>query len=334
MLQTPLKPKILEGFDDPSAAGGSWNPLAAEKNIVFLTREWHETWWRTFGRGKLLLIAAGNEDAPSLIAPLFADCGMIFFTGSGGSDYLDFVGDLTNAETLAAVLDAARQNTPDFLGFRFYHVPDESPTGALLGKAAERLGLSCFDEGELTAPALDLRAGEKLAEQAASKKSLVRHERYFEREGKLEIRHVSDTASILPQLENFFSQHIRRWEGTPWPSLFNDPAQRLFYENLTRAAGSAGWLRFTSVEWNGEPAAFHFGFSYGGRFLWYKPSFEMELARRSPGEVLLRRLLLYAGTEGAEIFDFGLGDEAFKKRFMNKVQTVRTWGLYPKESGR
>ena len=65
-----------------------------------------------------------------------------------------------------------------------------------------------------------------------------------------------------------------------------------------------------------------------GIFLWYKPSFAVDLAQRSPGEVLLRRLLLQAMEENARMFDFGLGDEAFKSRFATQVNTVRNWGLY------
>ena len=32
----------------------------------------------------------------------------------------------------------------------------------------------------------------------------------------------------------------------------------------------------------------HFGFEYGGRFIWYKPTFDMQYEKHSPGEVLIR----------------------------------------------
>ena len=83
------------------------------------------------------------------------------------------------------------------------------------------------------------------------------------------------------------------------------------------------------VEWNGQPLAFHFGMNYRGSYLWYKPSFAIELARHSPGEVLLRQLLLTAIEENARVFDFGIGDEAFKYRFATEINRIRTWGLYP-----
>ena len=146
------------------------------------------------------------------------------------------------------------------------------------------------------------------------------------------MHHSSEAATISPFLDSFFAQHMARWGTTPYSSLFHEQAQRDFYRRLTSCAGDAGWLRFTRVEWQGRPIAFHFGFCYRGNYLWYKPSFEISLARRSPGEVLLRQLLLAAIAEGANIFDFGLGDELFKRRFATQVNHARTWGLYPKPS--
>jgi CelD/BcsL family acetyltransferase involved in cellulose biosynthesis len=105
--------------------------------------------------------------------------------------------------------------------------------------------------------------------------------------------------------------------------------QRRFYVALAESADSNPWLRFTEVTWNGSPIAFHFGFCFDASFMWYKPSFAIELAKHSPGEVLMRNLLLAALGERVALFDLGLGAEAFKARFATHVPTVRTWGLYP-----
>ncbi len=323
---------VLPDFDDPAACPAAWEQLTAAgpTRTVFQTWHWNKAWWDSFGRGELLLIRVERSGRPGALAPLFADGGMVFFVGSGGSDYLDFIGDTTDPTALDALLNAARERAPGFVGFRFYLVPDDSPTGARLQAAADRLGLVCYDEGDLPAPALVLNDPPGAGLAAMGKTSLVRHERYFRREGELDVLHVREGSAILPHLDDFFDQHVARWSGTPHPSLFRDPAQRRFYRRLCEVAGETGWLRFTRVGWNGRAVAFHFGFCHAGSYLWYKPSFAVELARRSPGEVLLRQLLLAAVAEGAHTFDFGLGDEAFKSRFANRVRHVRTWGLYPR----
>ncbi len=264
------------------------------------------------------------------IAPLFAEAGMIYFVGSGGSDYLGLVGD-ASAEVVNTMLVAARDCVPDFLGFLFYLVPDRWRLAGQLSAAANRLDLQMFEEGALLAPRMQMTPAQITL--AISKNSLLRHERYFRRHGRFEACHFKSAAEILPQLDEFFQQHMRRWANTDSPSLFHDSRQRTFYRRLVEEAESTGWLRFTTVRSNGTPIAFHFGFNYGGSYLWYKPSFEIGLARHSPGEVLLRQLLLAAAEENAAEFDFGIGDEAFKRRFATSVESVRTWGLYIAKRG-
>jgi len=327
LLDSALRVRTLADLDEIEP--DRWDDLLTRgaTPTVFLTREWLGSWWRALGRGRLLPIVGERGGDPVVMAPLFVEGGMGFFVGSGGSDYLDLVGDPTDEEALVAILGAARESIPGFVGFRFHHVPDASPTGPALGGAAARLGLRCFDEGALAAPAFDL-AG---AEAAAGKKSLVRHERWFRREGDLRVTHLRDGSEILPHLEDLFEQHVDRWAATDSPSLFLDEGQRDLYREVCRRAATAGWLRFTRLDWEGEPVAFHFGFSFAGTYLWYKPSFAVAHARRSPGEVLLRQLILAAADEGARVFDLGVGDEPFKRRFATSVPTVRTWGLYPEE---
>jgi CelD/BcsL family acetyltransferase involved in cellulose biosynthesis len=33
--------------------------------------------------------------------------------------------------------------------------------------------------------------------------------------------------------------------------------------------------------------------------------------------------------QNVSVFDFGLGDEDFKKRFQTGIRRVKNWGLYP-----
>jgi len=326
-----VKTYLLEKIDESSISPECWGDLlgTGETDTVFLTWHWQYTWWNTFKRGRLLFIAVECEGRKVALAPLFTESGMIYFVGSGGSDYLDFIGNTSNPEVMDAILERAKDCVPEFLGFRFYHVPDNSQTGVRLQAAANRLGLVCFDEGDLVAPMLDFSASSKIGFEVTRKKSLLRHEKFFRNEGGLDIRHFTNGEEILSHLNEFFKQHILRWSQTSCPSLFNNTAQQAFYQKLTETAVNIDWLHFTRIDWEGRPIAFHFGFFYRKCFFWYKPSFAIDLARRSPGEVLIRQLLLTAISKDADRFDFGIGDEAFKHRFANQICRVRTWGIYP-----
>lgn len=322
---------LLSGFNDPMLCPEHWTALQykGSGNTVFMTWHWQKTWWEVFGRGKLLLLLAVKNDQPVTIAPLFADGGMLFFVGSGGSDYLDFIGDTSDPEIINGLLSFAIDNTPGLLGFRFYHIHASSPTRQTIDTVAKRLGWDYFDEGGMACPILSIKDFPEKAKAATEKKSLLRHEGWFNRNGGIETQHYNHSEDILPHLDAFFEQHIARWSATPYPSLFLDPLQRRFYKRLCETSSETGWLRFTIVFWQQQAIAFHFGMHYNRSFLWYKPTFDITLAKHSPGEVLLRQLLLLAIEEGADYFDFGLGDEAFKNRFASSTSTVTNIGLYP-----
>lgn len=320
----------LGGFDELGSAEEAWPQVlrSGPTNVIFLTKEWQATWWECFGRGELHLLAAESDGRIEAIAPMFYDSGMVYFVGSGGSDYLDFVGNFSRPEVLASLLLEVRHVHPDFMGFLFYHVPNTSPTGALLRDVATCLGLVLTEEGGMRAPVLDLSLDPDRARAATRKQSLLRHERYFRRTGTLEVIHAWETEEIVPDLDAFFDQHTRRWRAVGQRGHFEEPSRRRFFRHLAQLAGKSKWLRFTKISHDGQPIAFHYGFMYEGEYFWYKPSFEIALAKHSPGELLIRQLLLAAISEGAHTFDFGLGEEPFKRRFASRCKEVRNWGLY------
>ena len=322
--------RILDGFSDPTFSRERWTELLAlaEAHTVNLTPEWQQGWWEAFGKGELLLTIAECDGIPVALAPFFSSGGMLF--NICPEDGLDFVGDISNPEVLDSILITAREQVPDFVGFRLFFIPDDSKTGKLLQASASRLNLDCIDEGSLPSPWIDIAGDPEGALACTKKKSLVRYERCLQREGTLEVEHFREADEIEPHLDDFFVQHRARWAVTNHPSLFEDPSQRNYYRTLTRNIGTMGWLRFTRIVWNNLPIAFHFGLCYRGRFLWGIPSFDIQHSGKSPGQVLLRQTLLAAISEEARIFDFGIGAESYKDRFATDITQLRTWGLYPK----
>jgi CelD/BcsL family acetyltransferase involved in cellulose biosynthesis len=72
------------------------------------------------------------------------------------------------------------------------------------------------------------------------------------------------------------------------------------------------------VEFNDHPIAFHYGFLYNSRLIWYKPSFDINYSKCSPGKVLIKYLIEYAINNGVDELDFTVGDEKFKSHFANE----------------
>jgi CelD/BcsL family acetyltransferase involved in cellulose biosynthesis len=326
-----LHARVLSSFDDSSLSPNEWNDLLerSHTNAINLTWQWQRNWWKSFGRGRLMLVILEDADRPVCIAPLFVDDGMIFNVCP--EDHLDLIGEVSR-DSVEAIITCALENVPGFQGLRVYFVPQSSPTSHFLQQAATHFGFTCIQESSFPSPRLEISAQPDAAAACTRKKSLLRHENYFRREGRLTIQHATTAEEILPQLDEFFDQHIARRAATPNPSLFVEQRQRDYYRSITENIGPTGWLRFTRIEWNSRPIAFHFGASYAGRYLFGIPSFAIEFERHSPGEVLLRQLILAAIEEGAAVFDFGIGDEAYKYRFATSQVQLVTWGIYPKSS--
>jgi CelD/BcsL family acetyltransferase involved in cellulose biosynthesis len=58
-------------------------------------------------------------------------------------------------------------------------------------------------------------------------------------------------------------------------------------------------------------------------------SMEPELASRSPGGILMRHSILGAREDGADVFDFGTGEQDFKLRYATRTWAVASWSLKP-----
>lgn len=321
--------RVVESFDDPSLGPDRWEALldASGLDLVSSTWQWQRDWWEASRFTELLLVVAERDGEPIALAPFYADEGLVSFVGLGSAPFFEFLGEVDDG-VLDAILETAASHADGFFGFSFHYVLDSSPTGWRLRAAARRLGLECHDEGSMPAPVMDLAGQPDRALAAAGKKSLRRGEKALRREGTLEVRQFTDGAEILHQLDEFFDQHVSRWAGTSSPSPYRDPGERARVLELTLALAATGWLRFTRLEWNGRAIAYDYGTCFGGRYSTRASTFSVDLARYSPGQILLRHLVLAAIEEGARTFDFGLGDQPYKLRLATHVETARAWGLY------
>jgi CelD/BcsL family acetyltransferase involved in cellulose biosynthesis len=322
---TGLDTRVARAFDETFAPGGEWDRLLAgsRADTAFLLSGWLRAWHETLGRGHELVLPQVRKGGRLVGAAAFARRGgRLEFAGQGPSDYADVVvsAELAPEEarcTAEALLDAARRAAPGARVLRLARVQrDESLLpGVVFAPSAP---FFTTEERCVKAPTMDMSA----VEDRLGKKSLKRHEKSLEKMGALTCDTVRDSARILPQLDEFFDQHVRRWEKTEWPSLFLDEGQRAFYRRFTETLSASGVLRFTAIRLDGRLVAGHYGFHHAGRFTWYKPTYEPGLSKVSPGEVLLKRLLELARDEGAGEFDFTLGDEAFKLRFATRAREV------------
>ena len=324
---TDLRLRVLDDFAAPGLDPSRWNGLLARSatDVVFLTHEWQRLWWRERGDEQLLIVFAERDGGETAIAPLFAVEGSISLVGSGGSDYLDFIGRPDEA-ALASMLAAAREAAATFSGIELYHVPLDSPTTALLPGVAERLGLEMHREDAPGAPFADLGDAE-LVERLTARRSVRKEEARMRRAGDMRVR-VAATEELEALVELFLEQHAARWLPVGEQS-FDRAGSRDLVRSAVRAGDRDGWARLTVLEWQGQPAAIDISLIRGSTQLSWLVSRDPAIREHSPGRVLRAHVVREAVEAGMRRFDFGLGEEEYKLRDASGVRQLANWFLYP-----
>ena len=316
----------LQGIDP-----GQWRALLARcpDSTVFQSPEWLCSWWRTLGEQFKPFIVAAYEDSQLVgLAPLFqkphkvlgVTRAQLHFIGAGHSDYNVFSVRDGDARIAAQLLDAVSDHIDSGGCAQLVEIPDSSVTHAALERrvATGLTGLQV--SGKTPCPRLQIRGNEAGVTRALRKESLRRHFKALSKLGELHVQHLSDADSILGYLDELFRQHVARWARTPHPSIFLQPAHQRFYREMVCSLAPTQNLLFTTVHVNQRPVALHLGFRSRGDLLWYKPTFELELRKCSPGDTLLKSLIEFAQTQEIGAVDFTRGDEAYKGRFSTSIQ--------------
>lgn len=319
-----IRVKSLDDIDP-----GAWNDLLSsnETNEIFLSYQWVNCWWSTVGQSRKLLLLLAKEDGKYVgIAPLMLTprrLGPVAyvaaeFLGTGESDYIDFIVEpRRKADVLRAFIDYMSSLSGEWDVISLENVPGKSETVPMVQAVLENSRYGIRSLPDVVCPALVISGNEEFANACANKKSLKRHYNYFKRNGQLAFSTIEDADEIIGYLPEFFQQHVERRAIAGGDSKFENQRIREFYQSLVSVLMEQDWLRFGVVKFDDKPIAFHFGFEYAGKFVWYKPTFDVEYRKKSPGEVLIKFLLEDAIEKKLDEFDFTIGNEAFKQRFAN-----------------
>jgi CelD/BcsL family acetyltransferase involved in cellulose biosynthesis len=314
-----LRCRVLRGAAEIDALAADWEGLwrALPIRHVFLGFAWNRAILDAHGSERQPCVVVAEDAARVVgILPLALARGRLVFLGAPYADYNDLVCDEQRAgEVLKAMLESL-----DAAGHA-EALLENVREDALLRRAAPHAGAAFAGRmrwsSGMACPTTLLEPGrDAVVAEILRKKSLRRHQKQLEKLGRLEFRHVETLQEARALLPLFFAQHQARRRAAGDSSRFDDPAARRFYEALLDRLGLES-VRFGVLELAGRPAAFHFGFEYDRRLLWYKASFDVELADSGPGEVLLGKLFEYARDRRLIELDFTRGAEAFKARFAN-----------------
>ncbi|HTY57169.1 MAG TPA: GNAT family N-acetyltransferase, partial [Bacteroidota bacterium] len=123
-------------------------------------------------------------------------------------------------------------------------------------------------------------------------------------------------------LRSFMKIHTTRWTGLGFPSAFENPVERGFFEEMAQRFALKGWLRIFLIEVDGVDVAASLEFLYNGRAYMYhcNATGPDDVMRCSPG-LLVKILAIRSDIgEGMHEYDMLRGEESYKYEHLKALE--------------
>ncbi len=313
-------PDTIERVGSLEELRPDWERLAPATGNIFSTWEWASVWWRHFGEGNELRLAAcrGGDGRRFAVLPLQRSgerpLRTLRFIGHSHGDHLGPIcSPADRPRSAAALRRMVREERADvFLGDKMPAV--EGWPAFLGGRVLRRAG----------SPIMRFHGAswdELLRDRSANFREQVRRrERKLRREHEVTIRLSDAPERLEADLDTLFALNAARWPGDRWFA----GATEAFHRDFARVALDRGWLRLWILEADGAPVAAWYGFRFGGAESYYQAGRDPAWDRRSVGFVLLAHTVRAAVEDGMSEYRFLEGGESYKYRFANSDPGLET----------
>lgn len=162
---------------------------------------------------------------------------------------------------------------------------------------------------------------EELKKKLCRKKTTRRRRNQLERLGNLEFVAKLDQDELPQARELFIKLHCERRRAAGDESFLEEESGQRFLEAILQGPIQHS-IKLSALRLDGRDIALCLGLEAAGRYSYYAPTFDAEWSKYAAGDVLLSFMLEDAIDRGLEVFDFGLGDEAYKARFASETRQV------------
>ena len=98
-------------------------------------------------------------------------------------------------------------------------------------------------------------------------------------------------------------------------NIFNDTNVRSFYQSLAYVENDLIQSDISALKFRNEYIATHIGMIYSNRYYYLMPTYSDEYSYYSPGRILLQNLIEESIHKKIKIFDFMVGEEAYKRKW-------------------
>jgi CelD/BcsL family acetyltransferase involved in cellulose biosynthesis len=310
---------------DINEANAAWAELYAEGLATpYQSRAFAETWLRTIGRTgaiePLIVIARDETGRPSAILPLGMRrvMGVRLAEFVGGKHANFHMGlyrrDLavergTILDLLRRIASAARVDAFLFTNQPLTWRDRANPFAALPQQESPSLGHSTRLHG-------NYRAWLDAHYSNAAQKKLRKKGRRLAEIGATAFVSACDEATTSALLSTFFAHKSAQAKETGFSNDFDDAGAVAFLEAAARESAADGrpLIEIHGLQCGERIVAVFGGLARAGRFCGMITSYDQdpEIARSSPGELLIHEVIRDLITRGFTTFDLGVGEARYK----------------------
>ena len=322
MISAGIEVTWVETLDGFLALEPSWRALHDASDAgPFLQWEWISAAWEELHPRRAPRIAVANDRSGRLlgILPLSEErrAGLRVWRFAAdetvGSDYLDaIVLSGREPETLHALWSALDHRQTDFDRLELLDLPRESASLRWLGP----LFPEAVVEARYRCPAIAIEG--TFAHYLAGRPrrdNLLRRRKWLAAQPGFRIDVAREPGHVSAALDDFFHLHRLRWASDGGSQGITGPAIEAFHRRAAPALAAQGRARVYTLRLGEKAIASVYLLCNGPRWSFYQSGYDPAHANRSPGLVLLARTIEDAFIEGARVYDFLRGEEAYKKEW-------------------
>lgn len=326
--RAPDAVQIVSTLEELAVWEDAWRDLAELRGNPFITPDWYWAWFEHHAdEADPFAIVSGTEDGSCLgVLPLIrmrSSRGLRFAGGELGDHFHPACRAEDEAAFTRSVCACLREVSKEWSTLVLHGTEIDS---SWLGELRRTAPPFSVVTGTVTPmPYIDMRGLEWEAFWADRGRKLRKYVRsrtnQVTKNHDVVYRRTADPATLDADMSIMLELHEQRFGDV---SVLLDPVDQAFHRSFASAALEQGWLRLFFMEIDGETVAASYGWKLGSRYGDYNGGFAPAWAKTSVGLLLMVHTMRAALEEGAEEYDFLLGDEPYKSRFTSARRRVAT----------
>jgi len=328
----------IEAYEDPADALAAWGALEAVAPVsAYQTRKWLVPWIETVGRPSgvcpMIVVAHGTNDVPVALFPfgIVQQGGVRLVNFLGGRDSNSNLGlirpdtQLDRSDLVALLHAAARKARLQPDAFVLSNQPRswEGVPNPFALLAHQRSPSECHSATLIPNDGASL-VNERLS--GDSRKKLRKKRKKLSELGPVSHIVASNQDDVVRIIDAFFAQKLERFRQKNITSDFEAAETRQFFLRTCLDGLGSGQpaIELHALAAGDRIVAVYAGAPHRGRFHAMINSFDPdpEIARTSPGDLLLMSMMEKMCERGYQSFDLGIGEARYKSSWCDRSEPL------------